>query len=355
MWAIRVLRAGADFWRSLPGRFQLFAGAGVAALVLSSLSGNAPVRVDGLPPVERPITVTEVSTSEFERLLRSRPDGGDTNLEQCRRAGLRRLGLVSTAESDGVGEAIVSRITGQPMSAAFYRAGSDTVFTTDREHPAVRHEYVHAIDDQLGPRMQLAARGTTDRQAALRAAIEGTAVARLRTSPAAVPFGKDLDVNAWALAYGLGAGYVREHAQGNWEKAMALAPKTTYEILFGYPPPRRSSLPLPPDQDALCQDEVGVLGVITALQASGIGGEDATRIARAWVGDRLRVYRENDAVRSSWTVEFADSLAAAEWRRGPQLRLAMTKSDVRLTTRIADESDDAASTHPGPRLEDRLR
>ena len=312
-------------WRHVPRRVRILAGCVVVVAILlhSNIhqTGDPAPHIAGLPQATHPITIYKMTASEFVERLRQIRSASVTLDVRCQRLALHALGLVQQIEPqlDLTTTALSTALAGPTLVDAYYAAGTDTIYAVDPSAATVAHEWIHAIDDQYGRRMREAARATTtDARMALRAAIEGTAVRTLNSPPLVVPLSTDLDANSWVLAYGLGPHYIERETGGDMTRALTLAPHTSYEILFDQRLPRLQldSAVVQATDRRLCSDQVGALGVLTALRTAAIPGTAAWTIARAWRGDRLDVVITPANQRIVvWTVAFADTLAATAWQR----------------------------------------
>lgn len=304
--------------------------------------------IPGLPPPSRPVVIATKPLSELRARLQldlQRDHGAQT---RCTRLGLYELGLVDTIESSSLRllPSLIDRVLGHESSPVFYVAGSDTIFLSTKNHPSLPHEWVHALDDQHSDRMREAFATTTslDRRIALRAVIEGTAIVLVGGEHQPLQLTDNFDLNSWTFAYTFGPSYVSTHAGNDSRAALELWPATTYEVLFLAPPQTRNEAWSDHPGSLLCEDELGVLALITAMSGAGASREETLLVARSWTGDRLEVRLTDGVRRTTWEVAFTQPEAAAVWRRTAKLNLHLTSS-AQLLERIVDSPADR-DPHP---------
>jgi hypothetical protein len=349
----QLLRIGGWVGR-FPLRAQLLIGVAILSALLSWAVRPNPWRaLRDVPKPLRPVAVVRLSDEAFTERVRAL-QAVEVRAEdmKCRRLGLLDLGLVSALEPkvDVLPESLFERVQGHRTQPAFYRVGSDTVFFVVQGDPTVAHELVHALEDQHSERMRAAtAAQTLDERIALRAASEATAVLVSGGAAAPLRFGTNYDYNAYVLAYGFGPAYARRAAPGRtFQDLLALHPGSTREVMFGAPPTQRESAPaaeLSEDEALLCSDRLGALGLLSALNASGVPSEMALQAAEAWVDDRMDVIRTPDGQRrTAWSVRFDSAEAARIWSTGPASRLRLTSDHLHLDTHLTR----SASGHSAP-------
>jgi hypothetical protein len=274
----------------------------------------------------REVTVAVVGHEGVRRRVAEAYRQEATALQRCRRMGLVELGLVS-----GMEPSARLRVGHGRLDAAYIR-GSDTVFVPTRRAPSRRHEYVHAVDDQLSGRMAAVGGGTTtDRSVALRAAIEGTAQALANDiRPAATP-ARDFDGAVWNVVYIQGRRFVEGRTRSHAEM-LRLWPESAYEVMFGRAPPVRGAL----DRgDAACSDELGAAALFVAAVQRGASSPEAREIARGWAGDLMEYDASAFLVR--WTVAFHDSAAHASWLATAKRPQALTAGRQVIQTFLVGE------------------
>lgn len=260
--------------RRPPRRLVVFGAATAAMLGVGAawdrFGGEATPTVAGLPAARRPVAIQRVPDDSLRETLAALEAMALTDETRCRRRGLQQLGLVATVETPALStvNSWQQRATGRPTIGAVYvpiAAGDKggRILATADDRLTLAHEYVHAIDDQRSGRMALARRArSTDEQLALRAAIEGTAMAAVGTAPLRAPLTGDLDRNAWVLAYGIGPRWVHARTrnelpaagrdEGRWTRlarAMQPAAPRGDGHATAAPLARASGAPRPADAD----------------------------------------------------------------------------------------------------------
>lgn len=314
--------------RRLPVRWLVLGG--TSALCSLILLGQQWWIARGPGQLRRPVAVVELDPADLNRRLDEAQRLAMTPALRCRRLALRDLGLVAEVEPRADAPGLVERLWPTPRVPAFYAQGRDTIYTVDRHAPSVRHEWVHAWEDQHGDRMRRAESASTDEQIGLRAVIEGTAMAVTHTPGLGVRWFPDLDAAAWSLAYGLGPGYVARRTGDALAAGVAIRPVTTYDVLFD----RRSTTPAsvtPMERDSAqsaatpghpltgeapaCSDRLGPLAVLVAGLQAGLPEGDALSTARSWAGDTVVVRVVPAGRRVAWTVLFRDQAAVQQFAR----------------------------------------
>lgn len=290
-------------------------------------------RIKGLPQPIRPIHIVELESDQFQNRLNAERHRNAGAEARCQRLAMFHLGLVSMVEPPITPpyESWLDKILPQVSVPAFYIGGTDTIYTIDRLHPSVRHEWVHAIDDQYSERIRRSSHvATTDERVALRAAIEGTAQVLIGAPPIPLPIEPDLDRGAWAFAYNVGPLYVKRQASHDLSELFALAPRTTHEVLYdnSQDPVDIAPPPLAPRERLLCSDRLGALGVLVAFRKFNSLTPEVYHTARSWRGDRLDLLLVGDRHRIRWHVVFADSQAARFWAQGPAAHWSLLSTAV---------------------------
>lgn len=308
------------------------------ARVYSCVRGPDVPRFPGLPTPARPIAVAVMPPADLANRLALEQRSDHGHRSRCTRLGLLALGLVETIEPPPLfpSRSILDRIFGYEVTPAFYVTGTDTIFVSTKDHPSLAHEWIHALDDQHGTRLRDAIDPAVslDRRIALRAAIEGTAIHLVGSQPQTLLLGNDFDVNSWTFAYSIGPRYVSVLARRDAARALRLRPESVYEVLFLAAPPVRNTDWADWPGTLLCEDELGVLALLTAMNQSGAASrDDAMRVARAWAGDRLSVRLLDGERLIFWEIALADSLAASIWRRTGKLHLSLVGS-AHVTERV---------------------
>jgi hypothetical protein len=336
----------------IPFRLRLFAGAVLFAIAVVSVLDAYFGRIRGLPSTDRRVTLVQLDEERFYARLQEAQRATMTASLRCRRVALVRLGLTSAIEPSAAPTSALSRLAGRDLEAvAFYAAGTDTVFTRHKRDPEVRHEWIHAVDDQSSDRMRRAASApTTDQAIALRAAIEGTALVAVRQDSYRTVFTGDLDHNAWVFAYTLGPQYVKMAAGNGLPEALALSPKTSYEVVYGKVPPGRRLIDAPyllPGEELLCSDELGIAGTLTAFQRSNAPRAEAEKALLGWRGDRVDLIRGPTGERIEWRIAVGTRDAHEAWLRGPGLHIPLTAQRTVVLPFLSDEAPTEYAT-PSP-------
>jgi hypothetical protein len=342
----------------LPLRLARFLGAALTLWLGHAVFTRIFPEEAGLPAAQRTVQVVELDEAAFRARLRDAVRTSLTPEQRCRRLGLMDLGLVSSVEPRLPGHGILDRLVGEETPPAFYVPGSDSVFVSSRQRAIVRHEMVHAIEDQYSTRQQEAETATTDRRIAMRAAIEGTAVVLAGGGARPGRFGGNMDVNAWILAYALGPEFMRASVERDPVAAFGVRPRTTYEVLFREPPASRAVLPPEEPGDGetlLCSDELGILGLTSALRSTGATSQEAETVGRAWRADRLDVLSVGMGRRVVWSVAFADPAARDLWLRVPGVSLPLTSKGVTLRTVLVADPERDRTEESAPTPATRLR
>lgn len=263
----------------------------------------------------RPVHVSHLEEDAFVARWREVVRAGMSEEGRCRRIALHRLALITSIESRMAERGILGD---RNIPRAFYVSGTDSIFVLEGESASViRHEMVHALDDQTSDRISLLADPslTTDEVAALRAAMEGlaTAWAHVRLFP--IRWSGNLDHNTLVLSYLHAAHLSRAGESISPAEAIAIVPPGTYALLFpGAADPHRSTWHSGGgEQDgegARCSDVGGALAVFTALLSAGTERATAELATRDWIGDRITLNRSGDV---HWSAAFASQWALDTW------------------------------------------
>lgn len=330
-------------------RFWIFGGilviAALGTRIWAHIEKPDVPRLRGLPEPIRPIHIIELPIDELQARLdleRRKNAGADA---RCQRLAMFYLGLISTVEPMIVPpyESWLEKIFAQPTVPAFYVGGTDTIYTIDRSHPAIRHEWVHAIDDQHAMRISRSGENlmTTDERLALRAAIEGTAQVLNGLSSVPLPLEPDLDRSAWAFAYNVGPLYIKRQARHDPHHLFSLVPRTTHAVLYDETINDPVPIPAPllqSNERLLCSDRLGALALLVAFKITGPVTNITYHVARSWAGDRLDLILADHQHRARWHIAFSDSLAAQAWLKGPAIHLSRFSSiPIQMETTIISE------------------
>lgn len=300
-----------------------------------ALNSTDPTPQD-LPVPLRPITVLQHKTDAIkdvsDHILNPAPDLS----QQCRRTGQIMLGMLPLDQSDAEQPDLPfwQRLIETPSVYGYYRLGSDTIHLASEDQSILRHEWIHALHDQYGNlTAQFRNARTTDQKLAVRSVLEGTAVLFASgETPEGTP-SRDLDRNAYHLAYRVAPEYVAKASDGDLIRAFSLRPSTTYEIFFQRPrsPVAIGAPETLPDEQIRCTDQVGVLGLLTTLVADGsVSQNDYLPILSSWAGDRLDVIERNGQQRVVWQIALRDKSAREAFLRGPAFSIPLTRPATRV-------------------------
>jgi len=288
---------------------KIFAVVSGSLWLLGNLVGWLTRPTPPSPMKQNPVVVS-LSPRHFDNRLRREQRQLMTIQERCTRRGLVALGLVSHVEPPaaisvrrGAFWEPIQDLWRPGQAQAFYVPGRDTILVVEGAESSIRHELVHAWEDERSPRMKTTATGslTLDERMAWRAAIEATAIILAGERSLLAKPSASLDANAWLLAYSIAPAWAYERAGSDAARLTALRPISAASVLFGQSPVL-PALPTPAPNE--CVDRIGPLGILTlALVADPKNEASAWKLARSWRGDALRV--SNNSVR--WTISMSSS------------------------------------------------
>lgn len=288
-------------------------------------------RTRGIPSAPGAITIELLDPQAFDARLAAAEE--TTSDVRCRRLAMEDLGLLQGSSGTDPRHSLAGYLRTSTVTAAYLR-GTDTIFTIERSGPTIRHEWIHAVEDQLQDRLdRQASAPTTDESIALRAAIEGTASHFTQSGPSTLFFSPDLDVTALTISYIAGPAYVALVAP-TIEEAFSLLPHSVAQVLFPDSAQAWGHIVAPVSTPALCVDRLGPAGILTAAVGSGMPQPEALKLAARWTGDLVwRGVREPGGVPvTEWYVRFADADASHAWQLGPAARLGLASVRATFTT-----------------------
>lgn len=325
----------------LPGTVKILVGVIVVAFPIATWGAEGKLDTAGLPEAKRPVVIQELPEDRFELLLEKMGDLEQTPEARCRRKSMHMLGLVSHMEVSSQSQSLITRLGLSPGSIhALYRTGTDTIYLLEGAFESATHEYIHALDDQYSERLAIAKSGTTDQKVAIRAVVEGTVANHLGTPLAYRSFTTDMDQNSFHLVRIYGQKIVERRAGADLEKAFQIIPKSTYEILWDEVPANSHDFDAPhleKNEEIVCTDELGVLGVVTALKRHKLPDKETAFTAREWVGDRVDLIKTENGYRVMWQVAFSDPEAVTIWSEAPQAFQRLNNPNVSVESWLAED------------------
>lgn len=318
-------------WQDLPTRWKggsvVLAGMGLLLVAGVVQKLFTQPHLDTLPPPRQVITIVEAPPEQlYQRLQKMRNQKFQDPTFRCQRLALHQLGLVEEVEPTfqtrpqhpDLGQ-LIKQTLGlshgrQLQIKAFYLQGTDTIFVREGASKGViQHELAHALENQHTSRMEILKQAPSfDQRLALRVAIEGTALVAggkaARSPTGNTLYSENLDHNETLERYLESIRYVHRRADGNARKALQLQPASMYEVLYGEP--RKGDLwPETSTQPNRCSNQLGVVGLATALRQIPMLGVDRQRIMRHWVDDQL-LYSP-DQQQGTWKIALSDHRAVS--------------------------------------------
>lgn len=362
-WIYALARRG---WHWLPRKAR-YGTLAVGVVGLGAFYGftafeGGNVNTEGLLEAKRPIAVVTLDKAKFYRLLNQEQQRryGHSAL-RCQRRALKQLGVVDRIEPNylhpdlgvlpqdalsrawnGVVSALQGALDGADV-ASFYRTGSDTIYVNRDQGGTLKHEVVHALEDQWSDRPErLREAATTDQRLALKAVIEGTALHFGGGKGATEWYTGDFDQDSWIFIYRAGESYLQQRGSRDLQSAFELTPEHTYPILTG--DDRNQYLRPEPAEAAsgekrLCSDELGAFGVYSYLLAAGLKAEDVALVSASWMGDRIdHLGQEAGERRTVWRLYFDNPQAVRLFEEALAERLGHLPDHVVIEPSVPEEA-----------------